>query len=122
MTPHIPCEACNKRGQTWRGDPPVCAFRNGSAWRSDNWNCATDGMLRRLVESNAAGVWHVRGDDQNVAAVSLVSAGLDGAVMLAMTWYKSRGRTEQVWLIDDDGAPRRPTEAEVLAVVAAFAP
>lgn len=115
----VPCEACQRRGKTWQGDDPKCAFRNGRPWSPGNWNCATDGLLRALYEVESPLIFHVRRDDQNVMTVCTVDLAID-AQALVMTWYKHRGRTEQAWLIASEGEPRRPTEEDAVRIAAHF--
>ena len=43
------CKPCEKRGQTWPGSPPKCAFQ-GEFFSADNWNCATMNLLRDAIE------------------------------------------------------------------------
>ena len=118
------CKACKERGQTWNGSPPKCAFNSG-AFSKDNWNCATAGLIRDIVYE---GEQHARADyrwceDQKYATVMVDEIeGADGALALWITWYKSRGATDGMWLLFNDRAPRPPTEAECVAIAAALQP
>lgn len=40
------CKACEKRGKTWEGDDPRCAFEDREF--DDNWKCATVGLIRDI--------------------------------------------------------------------------
>lgn len=84
------CERCKKRGKTWNGGDPVCAFEGGM-FSDENWNCATMNELRALVEDRA--VWN---EDNNAAILPLKYE----PYFLFMGWYKSRGRTDYVGVFD----------------------
>lgn len=122
------CNACKDRPKFWKGDDPKCAFADGAEWSSDNWNCATTGLIRRLFDGAddgrlPEGVAHQWGNDQNTGMVC--AQGLDSEdrpLSLWVTWYKSRGRTEQMWLLFDNKPPRRPTEAELVALADLYSP
>lgn len=118
------CAACKARGQTWNGSPPVCAFDD---W-GGNWNCATIGAIRDIAYEGQSpmpsGVDYQYCDDQKYATIFLdriedLPSGR--ALSLWVSWYKSRGRTDALWLLDSDGPPRRPTEADCLAICHAYA-
>lgn len=124
MKNKMKCEACKTRVKFWKGDDQKCAFASGPEWSQDNWNCATTGLLRSLFDDNSKlpeGVSHQWGDDQNTGMVC--AQGLkseDRPLSMWMTWYKSRGRTEQMWLMFDNKPPRRPTEAEIVALASLY--
>lgn len=116
------CAACKARGQTWSGSPPKCAFDGFE----NNWNCATLNALREIVYE---GQWPMPPrvdyqycDDMKYATVYLDDVDLPTgpAMALWVAWYKSRGGTDALWLLDSSGAPRRPTEADCLAICAAY--
>lgn len=125
-----PCAACRERGKTWEGSDPNCAFPNGGEFDPDNWNCATANRIRSLMprwepvsEWISGPHWN---EDQYWATVNL-SGGLSDTLAedaiwetLWVSWYKSRGRTEAMWLLSCDCPPRRPTEAEAVAIAQAI--
>jgi hypothetical protein len=118
------CAACIARGKTWEGGDPVCAFkREGGSFARDNWNCATVGMLRDLVyegQELPAGVDYQYCDDMKYATVRVHEVELDdGPIGMAMwvAWYKSRGGTDAVVLLESDGAAWPAKEQEILAVI-----
>ena len=47
------CSMCEKRGKTWKGSDPVCAFDSKGMLKpqGENWNCATIGEFRRIAYS-----------------------------------------------------------------------
>ena len=117
------CIACAARGKTWNGSDPRCAFETG-AFSPENWNCATVNALRELVYEGQnpmpPGVDYRYCDDQKYATVCIDDVELDGArigLALWVSWYKSRGSTEAVWLLSQDAPPRAPSEAELRAIL-----
>lgn len=127
------CAACRARGKTWNGSDPTCAFQHGKPFSPDNWSCATLDRVRDLAESEPAPKGITRAHDkdwgdQSWATFDVGSDDLRGDVLgtedwgpwvLWVTWYKSRGRTGQMWLLGDESqpAPVPPTEADVLAIL-----
>ena len=125
------CKLCIEAGQPEHfGSEIGCAF-DGEF--TDNWNCSTLGKLRvalaggddwgRVTDSSLIKTF-VR-EDQTTVLVDL--RFMDWEKMddnevtpdsMFVTWYKRRGRTEQVFLMYDDQEPRQPTESQVLDVVA----
>lgn len=107
------CPRCIARGKTWNGGDPECAFPNGGKFTAENWNCATANSLRVLCgegdygspEANAEAI-AVRRDDQSWAAINVIGAELerDHYKTLWLSWYKSRGNTEAMLLLNEHGA------------------
>lgn len=101
------CRRCVARGKTWTGADPQCGFRPNGRFISDNWNCATLNALRELGEKQ-----ELYGNEDN-AAIFPRPDGEAGFVVLC--WYKSRGRTEQAFLLTSDGrSPLTLRMAEML--------
>jgi hypothetical protein len=119
----MPCKMCSERGQTWRGSPPRCGFGEDGKMVEENWNCATINAIRDICYEGQndmpPGVDYRYCDDQKYATIDLHRMdGLDDRPLaMWVTWYKSRGETEGVWLMFDDQPPRRPTEAECLSII-----
>lgn len=119
------CKACIEVGKTWNGSDPRCGFTGPAAtfFSTDNWNCATLERLRELVfegQELPAGVDYQYCNDQKYATVHIDDVRIDGepfGLAMWLTWYKSRGTTEAVYVLDSTAPPRAPTEAEVIAVV-----
>lgn len=86
------CERCVKRGQTWTGDAPICAFPDKTLFTSANWNCATMNELRTYAEPSRC-----FSDDQNAGLV-----GYNGE-FIVLYWYKNHGRTEAAWGLTEEG-------------------
>lgn len=110
------CTRCQGRVKNWTGDDPKCAFPNDGAFTADNWNCATTGAIRRICDEGDNTVFC---DDQKYAAlkVSDVTIPSGHALTLWVSWYKSRGRTEAMWLLSEDEPPRVPTAADLDAII-----
>ena len=118
-----PCLMCRERVKDWSGDDPKCFFVNTER----NWNCATINALRDIVyegqQEMPDGVDYRYCEDQKYATVCVDGIdGLDGALALWVTWYKSRGSTDGVWLLFSDQPPRAPKEDEVRRVVDFYKP
>lgn len=120
---HACCQACQQRGKTWQGEDPRCAFEGG-AFSADNWSCATAGLIRDLCYEGKTlphGVAYQYCGDQKYATIKTEHVdGISGALALWVTWYKSRGTTDAMWLLFDDQPPRAPTEAECLLIAQAY--
>lgn len=115
------CAMCEGRSKDWAGDDARCAFNGDFA---DNWKCATLQALRSLIkedEPEAFGISFMRSDDQKYATIFIGdvenSEGDTFGQALWLTWCKDRGRTEQVYVLGDEGGPRLPTEDEIVSVV-----
>ena len=114
------CLMCKKRGQNWAGDPPVCYFDNPA----HNWNCATVNSIRDIVyegQELKAGVHYEYCDDEKFATINISEVWDNDNYIgrcLYVAWYKQRGGTEALWILDGEGdEPRQPTEKELLAVI-----
>jgi len=103
----MPCKMCIERGQTWNGSVPHCGFDAGTFSR-ENWNCATINALRDI-----AGNTKQYDEDQYYAFVRCAEFG----DFLYLSWYKNRGRTEHMWIVTYDEAPRLPTEQDCLKAI-----
>lgn len=121
----MPCKRCIARGKDWNGSDPKCAF-DGSF--QDNWNCATLNAVRDIVYEGQPemppGVDFRYCDDMKYATVKIEevedSAGGRIGMALWVAWYKNRGKTDAVWILDNDNPPRVPTEGELERVIQSF--
>ncbi len=115
------CKMCRERRQTWKGSPPVCYFDNPS----QNWNCATLNAIRDLVYEGQElkdGIHYEYCDDEKFATVNIYNIDDDKGDYIGrclyVAWYKNRGATEALWILDgEDDIPRAPTEKELLAII-----
>lgn len=107
------CEMCRARGKNWNGGDPICSFQDGGRFNPKGWNCATANAIREICDPAK-----VYCDDQYYATVNVSSLSI-GADALWVGWYKNRGRTEAMWLLNGSDAPIQPTESQALAIIAA---
>lgn len=112
------CAACKSRVKDWHGDDAKCSFEGGGEFSRNGWNCATANMIRDLCKQDEPDSICVYCDDQYYATIKLP----DGSRWLALwvSWYKHRGATDAMWLLDSHDVPRKPTEAECLEIIAAL--
>lgn len=105
--------------------PRRCAFVDG-IFNTDNHRCLTANAIRELAEikwSNKSipGVHHhFTESNQNYTTIDISEINFEDAKMaicLWVGWYKSRGRTEAVWIMFDQHPPRPPTEKECLLII-----
>ena len=113
------CNLCYESVKTWTGSDPVCAF--GDSEFCDNWNCATVGRIRQIIwEGNYPQdkrVDYRYCEDQKYVTLYIDDLELpDRPMCLWITWYKSRGTTDQMYLLFSDQPPRTPTENELLEI------
>lgn len=92
-------------------------------------NCSTVNNIREIAQrDNCYGVHHRRTNDQNYATISTLDLSVlpyeddewclqAQPVCLWIGWYKSRGRTEGMWLMFENVPPRVPTEEECLTII-----
>jgi hypothetical protein len=92
------CELCEKRGKTWEGSDPICAFVDG-VFTSPNWNCATMNRLREIAEEHD---WTHR-DDNAAASIGYIPfEGNEESGYIVLTWYKRRGATGNAVVMWDE--------------------
>lgn len=117
------CKACKKRGKTWQGDDPRCAFEAGK-FDGDNWSCATADLIRDVCyegQDLPNGVDYQYCEDQKYVTVKVDHIeGLDGALALWVSWHKQRCITDAMWLLFEHEQPRVPTEQECLRIAQAY--
>lgn len=120
------CQLCIQRGKTWNGDDPICAFEGAF---EENWNCATINEIRDICYEGKGelphGVDYQYCDDMKYATIKINELELpNGSAMglaLWVSWYKSRGGTDAMWILDSHGAPRQPTEEELRLIIGHYA-
>lgn len=86
-----------------------CAF-DGEHFRCDNWNCATANAVRILADCDIEAVSRFYGNDQTWAfiATGQIYSLDDEPQVLAVSWYKRRGRTEQLFFLNTEDEPIQP--------------
>lgn len=121
------CRLCSERRQDWSGDAPVCSFTSG-LFSPEGWNCATANAIREICyEGNSnipRGVHYQFCEDQKYSTIKISeiedATGDPFGLTLWVSWYKNRGRTDAMWILNDDSDPRRPIENECLAIIAYY--
>ena len=123
------CELC-KQIKNWEGDNPSCPFTDSeSLFNKENWRCGHISKLRRLIlevykfghaRKHLKYIQHndhsqVLFDIQDMSDTGIIGRYniLEGALGLYMSWYKSRGCVNSIYLTLDDGSVRPPTFAEI---------
>lgn len=94
----MPCKRCMDREKTWQGGDPRCAFEH-RVFSYDNWNCATMNILRDICEKDMDK--HSCYPYNNDQRAWLIPA-FDMGEFLVLTWYKSRGKTDGAFIIDEE--------------------
>jgi hypothetical protein len=79
--------------ETCNMEPIKCAFQN-DIFNRNNWNCQLLIRLRDYAEGREL-VQYIR--DYRVAIIPT-----NTAVALVLKWYKSRGRTDVAFILDND--------------------
>lgn len=117
------CPRCIKRGKTWDGDNPKCAFENiyvyfqdstskpytTNQFSKDNWNCATMNDLREFIDDQIekGGRGYYYRDDISTGTIAVLPYETDNFYgNLVMTWHKERGRTGSAMVVCDDREPQ----------------
>jgi hypothetical protein len=120
---------CAERGKNWNGSDPTCAFAEGDRFDAANWNCATVNGIRNICgdwvdDTRDRRVDFQSFEDQKYATILINSIDLerDHYYALWVTWYKHRGRTEQMWLLGGRLGPEKPTEDDLRRIIAVFSP
>ena len=120
------CKMCKERGKDWEGSDPICYFEDPV----QNWNCATINAIRDIFapeggwvepEDLPKGVCITRSTDMTYGLICITNTGGEEGITgcLYVQWYKRRGATEALWLVQEN-EPRRPTERELLAIIQYF--
>lgn len=110
------CNKCNCKKE-WTGDDINCPFQDGDIFNSNNWNCGIIGKIRDLcdlaIESNDTRFHYRYCDDQKYATIDvsevLFYEDSPGYLTMWVTWYKSRGGTDAIYLLDSYRTPVIPT-------------
>lgn len=113
------CKMCLERGKNWKGGDPKCYFDGNP---EDNWHCATLDAIRDLCspfkDKLPEGIQVQFCDDEWYSTIKIDNLFIDGpyiGLCLYLSWYKSRGRTDQIYIMGD--TPRKPTEEELLRII-----
>lgn len=119
-----PCKVCNQV-KDWNGDDPQCPFTDGDVFSEDNWNC---GLINELMDICYEGnnPIHPFVDYRYCEDMKYATIWIDGmkdeeeqsiGMAVWVAWYKNRGATDAVWILDSRGEPRKPTVAELKRII-----
>ena len=114
------CKMCKERVKDWNGSDGSCYFDG-----EHNWNCATINKIRELCHEGQElkrGIHYEYCDNEKFATFNIHevedSKGNYIGRCLYVAWYKCRGGTEALWILDgEDDIPKKPTENELLAII-----
>jgi hypothetical protein len=126
------CQLCHERTPEDMaffagGSQPRCAFPDG-VFVGDNWNCETAGQIRTICTADnygvitdelPIGVSYQWDEDENYATIQTARIGDCFGVFMYVQWYKNRGRTDIIAIIDNT-VSRPATEQECRAVIAYY--
>lgn len=113
-----------------------CGFDDQGLFTADNWNCPVINRIRDLVYEGYGWEYpEMRGgvpiidyqycEDQKYATINLSGLNLDGEsedrviypwLALWVSWYKNRGGTEAMYLLDNYEPARVPTRDELILI------
>ncbi len=100
-----------------------CAFEHigiNKEFESDNWNCQTVNLIRDICyegQELPPGIKYTYCSDQKYAIIKIDEIEKVNGDALWVSWYKQRGRTDAIWILDSYKHPRKPTEKELLSTI-----
>lgn len=112
---------CVKCGhvKNWSGDLITCPFQDSNKF-GDNWNCGLIDKIRDLCDLAMQGkdnrLHYQYCDDQKYVTIKTDDIE-DMGLCLWVSWYKSRGQTDAMWLLYDYAKPKEPTFEELNTIV-----
>lgn len=106
--------------KNWDGSDATCAVPDG-VFNDINWNCGVVNRIRDLCDHADMHplIDYQYCDDQKYATLNIGGVALGDdvwALALWVTWYKSRGATMGMWILDHHDLPRKPTAAELITI------
>jgi len=117
------CKRCGI-SKNWSGSDIRCPFQDSEEFSDENWNCGIINQIRELCELAMEGtdkrLHYQYCDDQKYVTINIDNIELDDrsiGMCLWVTWYKSRGRTDDMWILDSRAAPRRPKFEELKKII-----
>ena len=115
-------KSCDKCGQSkdWEGDDIRCPFENGTEF-GHNWRC---GIIRKIrvicdkaVDRSDSRLHHGSSCDQNYVTIDTGFADGELGICLWVSWYKDRGSTDSMWVMDSEGPSYKPTFEQLERIV-----
>ena len=113
------CEKCECK-KSWNGDDIICPFQNSQKF-GDNWSCGIISKIKNLcnlaIENKDHRLQHQYCNDQNYITIKTDNGDSRLGLCLWISWYKSRGRTEAMWILDENNPPRQPNFEDLEAII-----
>ena len=111
----VKCEKCQCE-KTWNGGDIECPFQDSDKF-GENWNCGIIAKIRKLCESGKIGVQVSYCENQKYVTIDIDELEECPGLCLWVTWYKSRGSTEAMWILSENDTPRVPTFDELTMII-----
>jgi hypothetical protein len=95
-----------------------CAFET-EIFSKDNWNCCTLDLIRDLCYEGQKLHPYINYqycEDQKYAIFNISYLDEIDGDALWISWYKNRGKTDSIWILDSYNIPRLPTEEECILI------
>ena len=99
-----------------------CAFKSGE-FSENNWNCSTLDLIRDLCYEGQDlhhYITYQYCEDQKYATINISYCEEVPGHALWISWYKTRGKTDSIWILDSYNKPRRPTEEDCIKIYKYF--
>lgn len=115
-------KTCRKCGQTkdWCGSDIKCPFQTSDKF-GDNWRCGIIDKIRDLCNLAMDGkdlrLQYQFCNDDKYVTIKTDDIEDDLGLCLWISYYKSRGRTDAMWILDGSNAPRVPTFDELNKII-----
>jgi len=113
---------CSKCGYSkeWSGSDIECCFQDSTIFSQQNWNCGIINEIRDLcrkaIDEEDYRMAHQYCEDQHYVTIKTDDIGEIG-LCLWVSWYKQRGATEAMWILNEEDPPRQPTFDELVEIV-----
>lgn len=108
--------------KTREGSDIECPFDKSDLF-GNNWNCGVINKIRDLCEMASNKVddrlqYQYCSDDKYVTIkTDDIDSNADLGLCLWVSWYKNRGRTDAMWILNQDSPPRVPTIKDLNAIL-----
>ena len=111
------CKKCNVKSHLNHNF--TCPFKDGEYF-ADNWNCGIISKIRALcdlaMEEVDKRLQYQFCEDQKYATIKTHEIK-DMGLCLWVSWYKSRGRTEAMYILSENEPPKIPTFNDLKNIV-----
>lgn len=108
------CGRCGYK-KDWEGSDIDCPFQDSEKFKKD-WNCGMVSKIRDLCELAMEGkdyrLHYQFCDDQKYVTIRTDDID-DMGLCLWVSWYKNRGGTDAMWILDSYSPPRTPSFSDL---------